>query len=195
MSAESKKALEQAIGKIARAYTDLLKVAEKHGDDIEKEDYDKARYFLTSTLNQIWEKVDVVRSIAKATTGEFSLDSVEMPADLKVTWYANWPDPMRPHSTMSGRPDPAALLEPGETRIEGGSVPAGTQIAMQPRVVVPPGPIDPSAMDGRSLAQAIGGRLSKSALRETPRPVQSVNADLDGDDAADGDDGVDFIDD
>ncbi|OCP22008.1 MULTISPECIES: hypothetical protein [unclassified Ensifer] len=193
MSDDSKKALETAIGKVARAYADLIKVAEKHGDDISKEDYEKARFFLGSTLDQIWQKVDIVRSIAKATTGEFSLDSVEVPLDLKVSWYANFPDPIRPHSTLNGRPDPAARLQPHETVIEGGAVPIGTQIVMQPRIVVPPGtPIDASQMDGKSLARAIGGRLSKAAQREAPRPEQSVNNDLGGEDGSDDD--IDFID-
>jgi hypothetical protein len=166
---EAKKALEVAVGKIAKSYTELLRVAEKHGDDIGKEDYTKAQYYLTETIRKIWEKVDIVRDVAKATSGEFSLDSIEIPAEpetLKMTWH-----------------------------------PGVGNLGLRP--ILPsqmPAQIDPSSLDGRSLAKHIGGRLTKEAQRA--RPTQSVSIDLDGDEEDDGlgpsDDllnDVDFIDD
>lgn len=174
---EPRKALEQAIGKIAKAYNDLLRVAEKHGDDISSEDYKKAQFFLSNTMGKIWEKIDVVRDIAKATSGDFSLDSIEMPEALKVQWYM--PNaPQRPQGIVEQLPIGFPDVKPGQ-------------------------PIDTSQMDGRSLAKAIGGRLSKFAQRETPRPQPSVNIDLyvdDGLGAPDTSDDslvneVDFIDD
>lgn len=105
---EAKKALETAVGKIAKAYGDLLKVAEKHGDDIDKEDYAKARYYLDQTIEKIWDKVDVVRDVAKATSGEFSLDTVEMPEKLTVKWLVSKPEQILPHTSPFARTDPKA---------------------------------------------------------------------------------------
>ncbi|QIG75664.1 hypothetical protein EVC20_093 [Rhizobium phage RHph_Y2_17_1] len=169
---EPKRALEQAISKIGKAYGDLLRVAEKHGHEISQTDYDKARFFLDGTIGKIWEKIDVVRDVAKATNGDFSLDSIELPETETLTIH-----------TRAGVQ---------EYRVPKGVIPAPAA------PVVPAGPIDPTKMDGRSLAQAIGGRLSKAALAVTPRPAQSVNTDLDDDlgptDTSFEDDGADFID-
>jgi hypothetical protein len=170
---EPKRALEQAIGKIGKAYGDLLRVAEKHGHEISKEDYHRARFFLDSTIGKIWEKIDVVRDVARATNGEFSLDSVELPATelLKVYVGGGVNEYLVPKGLI-----PQPLSAP----------------------VAPAGPIDASNMDGRSLAQAIGGRLTKQAKAAIPRPTQSVNNDLDDDlgptDTSSEDDGADFID-
>ncbi|QIG69125.1 hypothetical protein EVB78_092 [Rhizobium phage RHph_N1_15] len=144
MQTEAKKALEQAIGKIGKAYGDLLRVAEKHGHEISKEDYAKAQFFLSETIKKIWDKVDVVRDVAKATSGEFSLDSIEMPV----------PEILKSHTHATG----FSTLQS------------------------PPIEIDPSKMDGRSLAQAIGGRLTKQAKANIQRPAPSVNIDLDDED-------------
>ncbi|MBX4911408.1 hypothetical protein HJA82_29280 [Rhizobium bangladeshense] len=173
---EAKKALEQAIGRIGKAYGDLLRVAEKHGHEISKEDYAKAQFFMSETINKIWDKVDVVRDVAKATSGEFSLDSIEVPASASLKIMT-----------------PAGVQE--------WQVPAGAPFS-QP-VEAPRPQIDPSKMDGRSLAQAIGGRLTKQAKANIQRPAPSVNIDLDDDDdtpsatTTEDDllDDVDFIDD
>ncbi|AGC36098.1 hypothetical protein B7L88_gp054 [Rhizobium phage RHEph10] len=171
---EPKRALEQAISKIGKAYGDLLRVAEKHGHEIGQTDYDKARFFLDSTIGKIWEKIDVVRDVAKATNGDFSLDSIELP-------------------------ETETLQIRTATGVKEWQVPKGAPFAT-PAVmpVVPAGPIDASRMDGRSLAQAIGGRLTKQAKAAIPRPTQSVNTDLDDDlgptDTSFEDDGADFID-
>jgi hypothetical protein len=170
---DPKKTLELAISNIAKAYGNLLKVAERHGDDISTEDYAKARYYLDQTIAKIWEKVDVVRAVAKATNGEFSLDSVEMPETEVLKIYVG-----------------AGV---NEYRVPKGLIPQPT-----PAPVIPAGPIDPSKLDGRSLAQVIGGRLTKQAKAAIPRPTQSVNNDLDDDlgptDTSSEDDGADFID-
>lgn len=96
MSEEAKKALETAVAKVGKALGELLKVAEKNGDDISTDDYAKARYFLEETNRKVWEKIDVVRDIAKATSGSFSLDSVELPEMVTVPHYSIVPLPLPP---------------------------------------------------------------------------------------------------
>ncbi|TDW20523.1 hypothetical protein EV128_125153 [Rhizobium azibense] len=172
---EAKKALEAAIQKIGKSYGDLLRVAEKHGDDISKDDYAKAQYFLSETIKKIWEKIDVVRDVAKATNGDFSLDSIEMPAKYQVTWYNQSP--------RKGLAPEERITFPGSEQIE----------ARAP--VLPAGPIDTSKMDGKTLAKAIGGRLTKAAAAVAPRPVQSINTDLDEDGLPPADTGSDLLDD
>ncbi len=169
---EARKALEQAVSKIAKAYGELLKVAEKHGDEIERQDYTKARFYLDQTITKLWDKIDVVRDIAKATAGEFSLDSVEVPPAKEIVWQAH--------------PEPAAkIVEPLTDDVK-------RRMAQ---------PIDPSLLDGRSLAKHLGGRLTKQAKADIARPQPSIKTDLDGDDipgddtSADLLDDVDFIDD
>lgn len=78
MSEDAKKALESAISKIGKGYGDLLKVAERYGHEIEPEQYHKARIFLDRTLGKIWDNIDVVRDVATATSGSFTLDSVDL---------------------------------------------------------------------------------------------------------------------
>ncbi|WP_276122606.1 hypothetical protein [Pararhizobium qamdonense] len=174
---DPKRALEQAIGKIGKAYGELLRVAEKHGDDIERADYDKAQFFLNQTIAKIWEKIDVVRDVAKATNGEFSLDSVKLPETETIKWYSH-----------PGAPPRDLVLPKGMFGQE---------------LISPAAPIDPASMDGKSLAKAIGGRLSKAAQQQISRPAPSVKVDLSDDDdelgspdtSPDSSDGVDFIDD
>ncbi len=149
---EARNALELAVGKIGNANGELLKVAEKHGDDIAKEDYDKARYFLDQTIGKIWDKVDVVRDVAKATTGSFSLDSVEMPEKLTVTWIAE----------SSGQ---AALRAAKAARESGPAMIASTTPAVDPK-------------DGKALAKIIGGRLTKAAKAALESGAQSINTDF-----------------
>ena len=167
----AKRSLERADLKIAKAYADLLKTAEVYGDEIKSEEYAKARFYLDQTIAKVWDKIDVVRAVAKATAGSFSLDSIE----LRTT-----------------------------TVIQGGTVPVGAHVVTR-QTVEASTPIDPAALHGKSLAKAIGGRLTKQAKAEMARPSESVIIDLDDIDAdddlpssgiadADGD-GVDFIDD
>jgi hypothetical protein len=174
---EARKALEAAIGKIGKAYGDLLKVAEKHGDDIAKEDYEKARYYLDQTIKKLWDKVDVVRDVAKATSGEFSLDSVEMPEMVEMKWLDN-AGAMRTFKV----PADSGLVKPDW----GG--PTG-EPQQTPSV---DGPL--AVSDGKVLAKQIGGRLTKAAKAALAQSVKTELPESSSSDG-DGDDGVDFIDD
>lgn len=168
---EAKKALETAVSKIAKAYNEILKVAEKHGDHIDKEDYAKARFYLDQTISKLWDKVDVVRDIAKATAGEFSLDSVEMPEYEEMPYITNAgvQTTMRVPKGLFKKPDHG------------------------PEIVQPIAPELSRRIASNTSIGALGGRMSKHAAREEPgkaAPRQSVKIDSQADD----DNEVDFID-
>lgn len=112
MSLEARKALESAVSKVGKALGELLKVAEKHGDEVSPEDYERARYFLDSTSAKLWDNISVVRDIARATSGTFSLDSVALP-EPAVSGYAPLAAPNLPALSTrdTGLPDGRALAK------------------------------------------------------------------------------------
>ncbi len=104
MTDEAKKALENAISKIGKGYGELLKVAERYGYDIEPAQYQKARVFLDRTIGKIWENIDVVRDVASATSGNFSLDQVDLPLTEHVDRPVSIHEHLRAHVAATAQP-------------------------------------------------------------------------------------------